>query len=172
MTHPFSDDKLKRGAVAEYLTMYLQGKHSTRKERNSQNSFILNINAPWGIGKTYFLNHWAQQLREAGYIVITFDAWKNDFCEQPLVGFMTEIEDQLKGSFDFIGKTRSHAVNLIRKGKRLIKVGTPIVASAVAKKIIGVDSDDLSKIAKSVSEESISAIQKKSTKRTRNSRPP
>lgn len=161
MTTPFSDDKLKRKAAAEYLTDYLLGKHATRRQRTSTNSYALNINAPWGIGKTYFLNNWASTLRGKGYIVITFDAWRNDFCDQPIIGFMSEIEEQLKNNLDIKGKARIQTGKLIQKGKQIIRIAPSILASTVAKHTTGLTNKEIHEIAESVSKESTRKIQEK-----------
>lgn len=136
---PFGNDQLGRKAVAKYLTDYLTGKFfvSTSITRNS--SFVLNINSQWGVGKTYFLTEWAKQLRQDGHVVIVFDAWKNDFTAEPLLGFMAEIELQLRSQLSTKAVVEKSVTNLVKKSKGLIKVAAPTVGLALLKALVGLD---------------------------------
>jgi len=53
----------------------------------------MNIRADWGFGKTFFLQKWAKDLEHSNYPVVFYDAWANDFCDDPLIGFIAEIND-------------------------------------------------------------------------------
>ncbi|MCT9017046.1 KAP family NTPase [Cupriavidus gilardii] len=146
-TTPFENDKLRRAASAEYLTEYLLGKHATRKERNDSNSFILNVNAPWGIGKTYFLTNWAESLRQRGYVVVVFDAWQNDYCEQPLIGFMSEVEEQLTSALGRTTKARASLTKLLDSGKKIVSVAPAIIAATAVKQLTGMTTDNIGDMA-------------------------
>ena len=50
----WSDDILQRKKYADFLTQYLVDKES---------SFVININAPWGSGKTFFIEHWHKDIK-------------------------------------------------------------------------------------------------------------
>ena len=78
-TDAWADDKLNRKDDAEYLSDYLINKYAVSKDQPHYSSFVLNVNAEWGFGKTYFLTNWCHSLRARKYPVIYFDAWKNDY---------------------------------------------------------------------------------------------
>lgn len=158
---PFKTDKLQRAATAEYLTDYLIGKHTTRKERNDSNSFTLNINAPWGIGKTYFLTNWANLLRELGYVVVVFDAWANDYCDQPIIGFMSEVEEQLKLSLGKTAQARARLAKLLDSGKKIINVAPAVIAATAVKQITGMTTENLADIASASANEVATKIRDK-----------
>lgn len=90
------DDKLERQICATFLTNYLNELYKEQvDEAINRDSFVMNINAEWGFGKTFFINNWAEELREKGHPVVVFDAWTNDFSENPLIGFFSEIEEAI-----------------------------------------------------------------------------
>tara|TARA_Y100001968_G_C18861556_1_gene482850 strand:+ start:248 stop:565 length:318 start_codon:yes stop_codon:yes gene_type:complete len=57
--------------------------------------FVLNIDSPWGYGKTFFLDRWKTDLENEDYLVLTFNAWENDYSKDPLLSFLSEISSQL-----------------------------------------------------------------------------
>ena len=84
---PWNDDKLNRVEDAKYLTSYLLNRFTVKKEE----PFVLNIDAEWGFGKTYFLTNWRSGLKSQGCEVVYFNAWEKDFTDNPLLGFISAI---------------------------------------------------------------------------------
>lgn len=100
----WQDDLLNRQSEGKYLSQYLLKRYT-----NSPNKpFVLNINAEWGYGKTYFLKNISEDLKSQKYPVIYFDAWQNDYSDQPLLAFISEMNTSLK---PFLSKST--------KGKKL-----------------------------------------------------
>ncbi|EKB13653.1 P-loop NTPase fold protein [Aeromonas veronii] len=64
-------DRLERARYAEFLTNYLAAEG---KQRN----YVLNLNAEWGAGKTWFIKRWYMELK-AHYPTVYIDAWQQDF---------------------------------------------------------------------------------------------
>jgi len=62
---------------------------SLRKEKLS-----FAIDGKWGSGKTFFINLLLKQLEDK-YFVFKYDSWDNDFYEDPLIGLMDTIKDEL-----------------------------------------------------------------------------
>lgn len=65
-------DRLDRARYAEFLTNYLAAEG---KQRN----YVLNLNAEWGAGKTWFIKRWYMELKSTenhfltlGYRVLFF----------------------------------------------------------------------------------------------------
>ena len=56
---------------------------------------VLAVDSAWGMGKTTFLNMWAQYLRNEGFPVVKFNAWETDFAGEPFVALSEEITDGL-----------------------------------------------------------------------------
>src|SRR5688500_17698937 len=82
VTNPFANDKLERKIVVNNLIRLLQ---------STNQPFVISIEAPWGWGKTTFINMWKTQLESLGHTCLYFNAWENDFVEDPLIAFIGEI---------------------------------------------------------------------------------
>jgi len=85
-------DLLNRQKEADFLRVYLVNRYKA----NKQSSFVLNVNAEWGFGKTYFLENLTKDLKAEKHPVIYFDAWKNDFTDNPLLAFISELNTSLE----------------------------------------------------------------------------
>lgn len=63
-----------------------------RAKAGMSGSFVLNLEAEWGFGKTFFMTRFAEQLSASGHPVVFIDAWKNDFSDDPYTNVVAEIE--------------------------------------------------------------------------------
>ena len=79
---PFANDRLDRRDQVQAIAAIL-----TKVE----GPFVLAIDAPWGEGKTTFLRIGQAYLREQGSLVVDFNAWETDFCDDPFIALTTEI---------------------------------------------------------------------------------
>ncbi|WP_176054522.1 KAP family P-loop NTPase fold protein [Paraburkholderia caribensis] len=136
---PFANDLLDRKPAAEFLTKYLIGRHKVSKSVPENASFVLNLNAEWGLGKTYFLTEWAKMLRAEGHLVVYFDAWANDYASNPFVGFMLEIQKQLTEGLPVDKRVEASARKMVKKGKDVIQAIAPALAISVVKHYTGFD---------------------------------
>lgn len=80
--NPFANDKLERKKIIENLTRLVE---------STNQPFVISIEAPWGWGKTTFINMWKTYLESLGHTCLYFNAWENDFVEDPLIAFIGEI---------------------------------------------------------------------------------
>ncbi len=87
----WEDDLLNRQNEGKFLSKYLLKRYAN----TSNKSFVLNINAEWGFGKTYFLKNLSEELESQKHPVIYFDAWQNDYSNQPLLAFISQINTSL-----------------------------------------------------------------------------
>lgn len=83
---PFVNDKLNRKDQVEAVTSLL---------RNVNGSCVLAVDAPWGAGKTVFLNMLVQNLRNQDFRVAEFNAWETDFSNDPLIALFSALEPAL-----------------------------------------------------------------------------
>lgn len=88
------DDRLNRKQEGQWLVQFLTSKYAVTEAEHSKN-YVLNVNAEWGFGKTYFLHNLAEELKAKQHVVVCFDAWKNDFSENALLSFIAEINEEL-----------------------------------------------------------------------------
>lgn len=61
-------------------------------------ALIIAIYAPWGSGKTFFINHYAKHLESKNNTIpIVFNAWENDYFD-PIVGLIGHLADKIEDS--------------------------------------------------------------------------
>lgn len=72
----WKDDFLGRGADARFITDFIRGQIELRRRSGRVASYVLNIDSPWGGGKSFFLSRLAAQLKTEGHLVAEVDAWK------------------------------------------------------------------------------------------------
>ncbi|WP_421306370.1 KAP family P-loop NTPase fold protein [Aeromonas veronii] len=127
-----SADRLDRARYAEFLTNYLAAEG---KQRN----YVLNLNAEWGAGKTWFIKRWYMELK-AHYPTVYIDAWQQDFSDDPLLTVISSIIDQLK---EVAGKDNPIPERMRQRLLGLFKVGGKLALKAAIKKA-GLEEDDFS----------------------------
>lgn len=117
---PFSNCKLEREKYAKVLTNIIE---------NYPKGFVLAINNKWGTGKTTFVKMWEQTLKNAEYKTIYFNAWENDFENNPLIAFIGELQ--------IINQKRKATFNKVVKNAALIsKNVAPAILKAILNKYI------------------------------------
>jgi hypothetical protein len=116
---PFKNDELEREPVADFLTSML----TTIEE-----PFVMSLTAPWGTGKTTFIEMWQQKL-ENEHPSLYFNAWDNDFVDDPLVAFVGEIDERISDQtgYDVPGRLKELGARLARRSVpvalRLVSAG-------------------------------------------------
>src|ERR1700709_2244199 len=102
---PFKNCKFDRGKYAETLTQIV-GSYSE--------GFVFAINNEWGTGKTTFVKMWEKQLQNNKFKTIYFNAWENDFEQNPMVALMAELKKISKSKEDIYN-------SLIKKSASITK---------------------------------------------------
>ncbi len=120
---PFSNCKLNRGQYAKVLTEIID---------SYTDGFVLAINNEWGTGKTTFVKMLRQQLSNTGFLTVYFNAWENDFNNNPLVALMSELKPLTKGKIDREKIFKS----VVEKGAILTKNVVPALAKSLLKKYV------------------------------------
>lgn len=105
---------------------------------------VMALNGLWGTGKTTFVEMVAKDMKNKGFKPLYFNAWKNDFVNDPLVALLAEMKEVMPES-----PKLDTAIKL--GGKILITFGGSLLKS-VAKHKFGVDAkeiaDDLADVLK------------------------
>lgn len=117
---PFDNDHLGREESAKILTQFLQ---------TIDEPFVLAVDSSWGTGKTTFIKMWKEHLKKEGFPCLYFNAWENDFSDDPLISFIGEIQAYLK--------TPGLDPEQVKKAKRYYSKVSKI-GSTLAKRIIPV----------------------------------
>ncbi|GKV97992.1 NTPase [Pectobacterium carotovorum subsp. carotovorum] len=130
-------DSLDRQKYAEYLYFYL-------KEQGNKNT-VVNLNAEWGAGKTYFIKRLYASLNKH-HPCIYIDAWKQDFSDDAFLTLFSSLINQIEyysGNLDRKLIRASESIGRFTKGI------VPEVISGLLKKYAGLE--DISDIAKTAS---------------------
>ncbi len=128
----------------------------------SKKSLIISIDAPYGMGKSTFIDMWGQSILNRGLaeqnsvseFAIKFDAWKADYIEDPLVAIIGEMATQ----FDLIPyklNIQQQVKDIATIGKGIFLASTKLAASMssdMIKKFVGVDIEDIGSFIKEIKE--------------------
>lgn len=118
--NPFLHCKLGRQRYANNLTTIVQ---------NYADGFVLALNGEWGTGKTTFVKMWQASLEKSNYKTIYFNAWENDFENEPLIALLGELKKLVENNNDTYK-------SLLEKGVVITKNILPALAKGVISKYI------------------------------------
>lgn len=127
----WSDDLMDRKPSSEFLTAYLLANGHIK---------VLNVNSPWGSGKSFFLERWSKVLAES-HVCVNFNAWDSDYTTEPLVALISCIEQQVVDPLSL--ESTSVGRGVVNVGSKLIKKAGPLILKGLVKKFSGVEIDDL-----------------------------
>lgn len=133
-------DALGREEDARYLQNYLCARYTAKP---SEGGFVLAVNADWGHGKSFMLDRWMKEAVFQGHPAVYFDAWKNDFTGDPLLAFISELEEGLTAHFKKIPIGRREKAKALSVLKKIWKPAVTIIASAAAKHVAGMSLDKI-----------------------------
>ena len=91
-SNPWQDDVLERTKFASFLTNLVA---------HEVEPFVVMLNGSWGCGKTFFLQRWQQELVNDGWKALYFNAWQDDFIEDPLVALIGQLYKCLSEAPEF-----------------------------------------------------------------------
>lgn len=120
--NPFANDILNRRESAEILTELI---------KSLDEPFVLAIDAGWGRGKTTFIEQWSAMLQQEGFHTLKFNAWENDFANDPLISFIGEMSSGLALSESAEGEQVAYAEKLDQAktiGIKILKRSLPTAA--------------------------------------------
>ncbi len=107
----FKDDKLSRSSFCNLLEDYIE------TFADLENPLCISINGRFGSGKTTMFRMWAESLQDK-YKVFYFNAWKNDFDDDPLSHLASNLLQSQEDTFKKLGSI-------------LLDVGNQIVTNKV-----------------------------------------
>lgn len=142
------DDVLNRKQFAEFLTQSLSEEARLRAKKEA--GLTVALDADWGTGKTFFVRHWAEDIRELGFPVVFFDAWENDIGDEASIALMAGIKEELHKWMAHLPKTRAirhqaaEATKEAIKGlRRAIIPASRVIVTSVLKKTTGIVADEV-----------------------------
>lgn len=139
----WKSDRLSRKREADVVLDYVIRQLEARDGKGQPRSFVLNIDAPWGSGKTFFLQKLRAQMQAQGYLVAYINAWENDHADDPMLPILASIKEVLE---KFVPQEKRGFV------EKIAKTGTKIAVHAIkgaanqfAKKYLGEGFENISK---------------------------
>ncbi|MCY4079203.1 MAG: P-loop NTPase fold protein [Caldilineaceae bacterium] len=106
---PWQDDLLGRKEIAERLTNLI------RKQRVP---LLVGIDGKWGTGKTFLLRRWQKDLESEGFRSIYYNAWEDDFCDDPFLAVVGQLFDHFNENRfkKLVRAARPFALALVKEG--------------------------------------------------------
>jgi hypothetical protein len=89
----WAGDLLGRRTDAQFLKQFLVRRVEERPEEGRSKSYVLNLDAGWGQGKTFFLTRLKRELEAEGYLAVYVNAWEDDHAEDPMIAVMSAIDE-------------------------------------------------------------------------------
>ena len=127
----FNEDLLGLKDFAERLERFINVEHSFVSE-----SLVISLNAGFGAGKSTFLKMWTHSISvrdttDERPLVLTVNAWNDDYCGDPFVSLVSALIEALKGENKDVQNLRDAAKDV---GWFLTGLGGQVV-----NKITGID---------------------------------
>ena len=86
-------DYLSRKAYIDLL------KNIIENQKNKKSGYSFAIDGEWGSGKTWVLKELEKQLldeKDNNYLIFHYNAWENDFYDEPLIALLSVMIETLK----------------------------------------------------------------------------
>jgi hypothetical protein len=131
----FAGDLLERMELGNRLTGYLDRLRA---------GAVLAIDAQWGDGKTWFGRNWAKQLKDQNHKVISIDAFKQDYIEDPFILIAAEIAHALDDGQQNIQDLQEKATGVM---KAILPIGTKLFLKFISRQLGSGDISEDVKIA-------------------------
>ncbi|MFA5145341.1 MAG: P-loop NTPase fold protein [Candidatus Omnitrophota bacterium] len=116
----FRNDRLKRSAPIKNLTTIFE---------NTLEPFVLCVDAPYGQGKTTFVQLWRAYLSSRGINSILFNAWENDYTDSPLACLIAEIKTSLDARLKSVPPKSRNEIK--KQSKKFLEIGGKVVKAAL-----------------------------------------
>ncbi len=122
---PFEKDLLSRNDAIEVLSHIIQ---------NIEGPCVIALDAPWGTGKSTFLEMWKKYLGNRGFPVVKFNAWETDFAEDPFIALTAELTDGIQ---EHMPRRKKVIVNRLRaQAERILLTTSSNVIKNVTQGIV------------------------------------
>lgn len=98
-----------------------------------KNGLSISVDGEWGTGKTFFKNKFKDMLKDEKFIVFEYDAWQNDYNNDPFESIISIIISDLEKSKKTSGKFKKFLSDLKITSKNILQKFLPIIISILAK---------------------------------------
>ena len=124
----------------------------TKLVLNTEGELVIALDAKWGEGKTTFVKMWQGLLADHNITSIYFDAFENDFIEDPLLALSGEIISLIKEP-DARNRFKEKAVSAIKIFSRAgARIGIKVLTAGVLDETIFDATDTIKDVSKETSD--------------------
>lgn len=141
------NDLLGRKTDATYLYQLIKGR--AKQQRNS-GSVVINVDARWGQGKSYFIDNMYRDVLRKKHPAITIDAWKYDYVDDPYTYVMAELDEYFETLIAKNKKKKTGKEKVLEKldavrsnAGKLLWVGLKGAAKRAGRYAIGTAADEM-----------------------------
>jgi len=136
-------DLLGRRQDAQYLGNYLSKRFQLKPD---EPGFVLAVDGEWGFGKSFMIKRWQEEFALQNYPTVFFNAWENDYTDDPLLAFIAELNTGLEEFFEHVPKIQG-----VKRGVKITlkKAFVPVIKAAglaITKKTLGIGLDEIKEI--------------------------
>ncbi len=142
----WDDDLLGREADANFLIEFLKNRIEERRAVGLSKSYVLNIDAAWGQGKTFFLQRLRQQLEANQFLVAYVNAWEDDHADDPLVAVIASLDSVIEANFARDSPLVSAWTAVRKYGLEIAVTGAKGALVTLAKRAFGEGFDEIKEI--------------------------
>jgi hypothetical protein len=142
----WGQDRLGRAEEAAFLKSFLLNRVNERKQAGLPASYVLNIDAAWGQGKSFFLSRFGRMLRTDGFLVAEVNAWQDDHADDPLLSVMDAIDQAVAPLVAHEKLARDRWNEAKRAGAAIAVAAAKGATIQIAKKLIGSGMEEISTI--------------------------
>lgn len=142
----WAQDRLGRAADADFLKSFLLNRVAERAKAGLPASYVLNIDAQWGQGKSFFLSRFGQMLRADGFLVAEVNAWQDDHADDPLLSVMDAIDVAVATLVKREKRARDRWNEAKRTGAAIAVAAAKGATIQIAKRVIGSAIDEVGSI--------------------------
>ncbi len=139
----WGDDLLGRKKDADFLIEFLTNRIAERGASGVTRSYVLNIDARWGEGKTFFLSRLAKQVRQEGFLCAYINAWTDDHADDPLIAVISEFDRVLEPLLPATSKLAQAWDVTRRAGLSIAVAAAKYSGRAIIKKALGEGLDEI-----------------------------
>lgn len=112
-------------------------KNIIENQSKNNNGYSIAIDGDWGSGKTWIFDALESQLSSDEYLIFHYNAWENDFYEEPLVALLSVMIEKLNE----VAKQKSLYESVVTELLKEAASDLEILAVGIAKYFIKIDID-------------------------------
>ena len=154
---PWNADALQRQDTAKAITSILE---------TASQPLVVSVSAQFGMGKTFFAQRWAADLRRANKVAFYVNAWATDYSSDPLVALL----GCLKTALNDLEPIDSGHLSVQQTLKNVVRAVAPTVAKVAINSAVAIATLGAVKEATDTTQEIIAASAIKEAERILNER--